>query len=631
MDEIILHNLSLNERISASVLASKANCTEKTVRQHIQSLNGILQQKGVIIDSKHGSGYCLKITRPEEFKKIYKNGKIDTRFLQNSSADRVDYIISYLLIHNHYVEIMDLCEILNISESTLISDMKLAKQILKGYHLSISTQRKVGVKIVGNEFDIRLCMTDYLDISKVLRDIQIDGINRDKKIMSEIVLEYFDLYHVTMPEISMENLIKQIYITVYRLLNGKQIDKKIDCQEITEYPDMMSMTKEICSRISKIFKVKISEKEEDYILLYMIGQRMNSNHKENKNIVIQTEILDLINDIFNFVYNTLGFDFRNNFSAITDFATHMVPLIIRLKYNIRVHNPLLYEIKKNYSTSYTIAMQNANYLEEKLHCRMNQDEIGYLALLFEVSMVKRKSLKSTTALKNIIIVCASGKASAELLAYQYRKKFGDYLNKIIISNVNELTQMDFKDIDYVFTTTHIYPPVPVPIIVTKLFMDDDEIEYVQSHLEQENDMWIKKYYREDLFFSNIQCRSKEEALKYMCDQIQKRVQVPDDFYDSLIKRESVGTTDFTSYVSMPHPFERVTDETFVSVGILKEPVFWGKNDISIILLLSIAKSNTNNLEKFYCLTSEFMLNHQKVKRLMKNPTYQMLIELLIEK
>lgn len=631
IDEKILSSMSLNEYVSATFLADKIKCTEKTVRQHIQILNDVLSSYGVQIQSKHGHGYSLVVKSREQFQRIYSNGRLITNFLQISSADRADYIISYLLLHWNYVDLMDLCEVLNVSESTLSNDIKAAKEILKTYRLSIIAQRKKGVRIEGKEFDIRLCMTDYLDISKVLNSDQIAKIHRDKLQLSQIILEVLSVHNASMPEVSMENLINHLYISILRLRTGNAITMiSEDCAYLRNYdPDAVNIVKKICARAAVMFGVQFTDCELDYILIYMIGQRLNrSINQVNYNIVIPNQTLEFVQQILDFIYNTLNLDFRDNFSLIMNLALHMLPLVVRLKYNMRVQNPLLYEIKKNYSLGFTIALQAGLVIEKRMKQKLSEDEIGYLALIFEVSLVKQNKKKDRQRLKNIVIVCATGRTSAELLAYQYRKVFGEYINKIQICNIHELINIDFKTIDYIFTTTPIQLSVPVPIIETKFFLDSDQILSLQQEFEKVDQCWLRKYYNPCLFLSELECESKEEVLSALCKTIRKVENVPDDFFKSVLEREAIGSTDFGEMIAMPHPYERISENTFTCVCTLKKPVFWGRQDVSVVILISVAEDKPEDLEQFYQVTSEFLLNHTKAKRLLKQPTYENFIRLL---
>ena len=72
--------------------------------------------------------------------------------------------------------------------------------------------------------------------------------------------------------------------------------------------------------------------------------------------------------------------------------------------------------------------------------------MGYLALAFALAIERQNT---ELPKKNILIVCASGKGSAQLLHYRYRQEFGSYVGRIETCDVSNVKKVDFKDIDYV--------------------------------------------------------------------------------------------------------------------------------------------------------------------------------------
>ena len=131
-----------------------------------------------------------------------------------------------------------------------------------------------------------------------------------------------------------------------------------------------------------------------------------------------------------------------------------------------------------------------------------------------------------------------------------------------------------------------------------------------------------------MFFPDIDAVDKEDANRKLCALIEENQSVPEGFADAFIKRESYGSTDFGDITALAHPFGVVTEQTFAAVGILKNPVNWGKKMIRIVILISMADQVDDYLEEFYQKTSRFMLDRSKPKKLLANPTYDKLLELL---
>ncbi len=620
--------ISLDEYISSKAIAEKMFLSEKTVRQYIKNLNDYLNRHGARIESKHGFGYRLTVFDEENFRKYYKDGKlIEEERIPVRAEERIDFILAYLLCHKEYIKLEDLCSLLYISDSTLATDMKHVRERLANYDVKIVSKNKRGIKIEGTEFNLRLCIANYVLKRGVIARSDFAVAEQEKYKISEVVVDTLSELDISMPELSIQNLILHLYTTVKRIKNGYFITFPEDIHEEIQNSNSVGLNaaKGICERIGPLFQIEFSDYDIDFITIHMFGKRVTEVYKGGiSNLVISSEIYDLVGKMLNFIFLTFKIDLRDNFSIKMALAKHMVSLDIRLRYNMKLKNPLLKDIKKNYSLGYTIAVQAVIPIEEKYNKKLNEDEIGYFALLFELYMNE----DGKERLKNILIVCATGKTSAELMAYQYRKIFGKYLNKISVCNSSNLKNENLNDVDYILTTTPVSIPVTVPILEIKIFLDDSEITHLKKAFQSENKNILLKYLNPGLFFTGISFQNKEQVIRYMCERTGQNKSLPEGFYESVLKREELGATDFGEMVAFPHPYGRVTKESFACVCILSKPVFWCNQEVQMVIMISIAEREDRDLEPFYRQISEFIMDKNKVKRLLKDQSFSMFLSLM---
>ena len=147
-------------------------------------------------------------------------------------------------------------------------------------------------------------------------------------------------------------------------------------------------------------------------------------------------------------------------------------------------------------------------------------------------------------------------------------------------------------------------------------------------MELSENNFLNNYYNSNLFSANIKGNDREEIIKNICENIKKYIDIPDNFYDSVLKRESLSETDFGNLVAIPHPFEILTDTTFVYVAILEKPIIWYKNNVQVVFLISVSNNKDDNLQKFYQYTVDFLLNEESVIKLLENKTFDNLMCLL---
>lgn len=631
MNEKLLNCLSVDNYITAGKLGKQLLFSDRTIRNYIKELDMFLQQHGAHIEMKNGKGYRLAIDNEQLFGSIYKNGILkNDDAIPTSIEERVDFIIAYLLCHDNYVQFDELMSILCISESTLMADLRRTRIFMSEYNVKLEIRTKKGIRAVGTEFDLRAALANYVMKRGIIAGSEFHMAELEKKKIFSIIMDSLSELDISMSEISVQNLTIDLYVAVKRIKSNRPINipAKIHDELLKKFAQGVVLAKRICERIEAVFHVQFSDEEMDYVIIYLAGNRVIRGHlTEADNIVVSPAIRELIDNMLQYIYITMKVDLRNNFSLIMALSKHLVALEVRIKYNMSLKNPILDEIKQNFSKAYVIAAQSVIILQNYYGKKIREDEIGYLAIIFDLYLEGLNAPKKEVK-KNVLIVCAMGKASARLLAYQYRKTFGNYLNKIEVCNRSNLNHFNFNGFDYILTTTPISLKVPIPIIEIKMFLDDRDINYLTAEFAKDTQGNREIYYSKELFFHKKAFDTKEEVIRYMCNEIAEWQDVPADFCESVILRESYGSTDFAEMVAMPHPYGQVTKESFAAVCILDEPVYWGNHHVQMVILVSLSHDEEPDRDIFFEQTTEFIMNKEKVKEALANPIYEKFIQLI---
>ena len=150
--------LSIQKYQSAVYLAEALDISDKTVRKLIKQLDDIIKYSGAHIEVKHRYGYRLAIEDEELFKDyLKKEFKEQAIEIPNTSEERIEYIKEYLLKNDDYIKLDELSDILYISRKTITNELKKIEKELNNYNLQLIRKPNYGIKIEGEEFDLRLC------------------------------------------------------------------------------------------------------------------------------------------------------------------------------------------------------------------------------------------------------------------------------------------------------------------------------------------------------------------------------------------------------------------------------------------------------------------------------------------
>lgn len=609
----ILSILSANSYITAERLAKELNVSEKTIRIKIHELNNELEKTGIKIVSKPRYGYILLCDDNKDIKAINFNSNT-----VNDFEYRVKYIFEYLINNDEYIKSDTLSEALDISKTTLTNTLKLIEDNIKYYNIKIERRPNYGIKLIGTEFDIRNCIIDYY-----LKQ-QIDDEIYKNKLVENVIINFIKDNDIKLSEINLENFIQYISVSAERIKNNRVINSYNEDVLKDIKDEELELAKKLAAILEKEICIKFNDTEVIFVAIHIVSKSLLIS-SDNPNFIIQNKLDNIVHEMLDLVFNNLKIDLRNNLNLRLLLNHHMIPFDIRIRYNVLQKNPMLCDIKSNYGLAYLIASEANTVLKSYYKKEIPDDEIGYLALLFQIALEENNDHKSKI---NILIVCGSGKTTSKLLMYKYKKEFGEYIDNIYTTDLIMLKDFDFSKINYIFSTVPIAFKVPVPIVQIGLFLETNDIINVKNALELSKNDFLHDYYNEDLFSLNIQGSTRDEIIKNICIDIKKYIDIPDNFYDSVMKREYLSETDFGNLVAIPHPFDILTDKTFVYVAVLDKPIVWYKNNVQVVFLISISNNKDDNLKKFYQYTVDFLLNENTVMKLIENKTFDNLMYLL---
>lgn len=620
----VLNLLNTEEYRTAAQLADALGLSEKTIRLRIKDLNEELVTYGAQVSAKARFGYRMEITDEKKFESLELENETQQEYIPDTGEERSEYLLRYLIWQHGYVKAEDLCDTLYVSRTTLTKTIREVERILKRYSLKIERKPNHGMKVCGKELDIRRLICDYFIKREFKEEFAGDNVEQELVHFAGDIRKMMVKYEIPISETSFENFVEYVYIACKRIKDEFYLMIPLD-----EVPEIgireKSFVKELADYIEREYKCQVTKEEKSYIRLYLSGKRMVGNIVENDSNFIIKERLDRIAlEMLGYIYREYHMDFRNDFDIRMTLNQHLVPLDIRIRFDIPLHNPLLEEIKANYGLSYQMSREAAQILEEHYQKKITEDEIGYLALIFELAIEKKKSDERS----NILVVCSTGKGSSRLLKYKYEQEFSDYLDHIYVCDLIGLEIFDFSKVDYVFTTVPITKEIPVPIVEVGMFLGQEDVQKVSGILKKGPQSYLEEYYKPERFFANLKFETKDEVLEFLCDKIKEQEEVDDDFYEMVMERESFIQTNYGNKIAIPHPNRIASEKTFAYVAVLDHEITWNKQKVQVVLLTSVGKKEDHNRQKFYESTAHFALDGLLIERLIRYPEYENFMQIM---
>lgn len=592
--------LKQHEYLSANQLSEKYGVSTKTVYQDIDKLNTFLEEGQLSSRIVKVPRKGIKLSADEERKKVHSlllENKHESGVQDYSPEYRESELIKRLFINQEELDIYDFAEEMYVTESTVHRDIDKLEKNLGQFNLKIRIKHDQ-LFVDGDEWNIRKALQSYITqnrllsreeklerfFSKVDIDICRDAISRlSQKYHHQFSQEYSCLLlveclvfkkrteHNNCLTERTSNLINDLnHLEVY-FFSGELLESVINksFSEISPY--------EIEAMAYSLLAYGFSIQSADYI--------QNIEHQVNELIIK--------------VSNLLSLDLSKDNHLKLMLSNHISKMIFRLRNQIYITNPALEEIKKQYSSLFNVIWIAIRGLSKYYEINISNEELAFIVIHFQLAI--EKIVKPL----NIVVICQNGIATSELIMSKLHKIF-DSDAKITNINARELDFYDLSNIDLIISTIAL-PEVKVPVIEVSPILTKDEIESIRSfYSEHMTDNYTlmrtsldgRKFNLESLqtlikkpSLIRETVKSKKECIEKMireCDATNRRIK---EFKESILERETLGSTSVYTGVALPHCDPRFVEQSELIVMTLDKPINWGKNNVKLIILIAVAEND----------------------------------------
>lgn len=629
----ILELLNDKTILTCNELGRELNCNPSKIRKELDYIELILPINSAVIVKKRGrgNGYLLNINNEDLYKHFLmdlEKKEVIEKQSMNHPKSRIEVLCHKLLNCEVPLKSEDLADEFLISRRQLNNDLHVVRAFLKDYTLELKNIPHHGMKIVGNEFNKRLCLANlYMknfsfkkknDHQLFLESAENNHILRK---IREIIQEEFDKLNILFSDVALQNLIVHCFI----MINRSSIDQVSENDVLIGVSEIeKNVTNQIALRLSKAFSITINHYDFNYMLIHIAGKRAYLNEEvslissETKNLVFKS--IEKVDEI----YKT---NFKEDDNLILRMQLHFAPMLIRLRNGIHSKNPITNDVKIKYSMSYEIAQLVGEMVENYCGVKLVDDELAYIAMHIELSLYQTKLKKY-----KVLLICHTGLCSSEILKQQLLSKFDHYITELDTCSLNQVAHYNLDDYTFVFSTVPVSMYTKTPIYMINNFLDDQNLNFINKIFERGDfsTELTQKFFPEDLFMGVIASENKDEVISIMCDYLKQRKVVPENFLELVMKREMYYPTDYGNLVAIPHPINMNEDgKTFSCVAILQKTIKWGENSVRVVFLNNIAKG-AKDVQFYYYLLSKFITNNKNIESLINNPIYDNMIRLIHE-
>lgn len=602
-------------------LSAKFGVSVRQIRNYIRQIN----EESEILLSENGS---YRIDR-NYLKKEEKKDNNDF-----SPEERVNIIISRLLLEEDSVDLYELADELFVSDASIEADLKKVRRRIEPFGLHLKNSEGL-LRIEGSEKNKR-SLTSYMitnthfkgfmsnDSGRFLNDdYQIDVI---RKNLEAILNESYFFYN----DYSLNNIILHLIITIDRLRNDFQIK---EAQMILDISDIERQTAEkIADFIEEGYDVRVSESEKNNIAAFLSCNLATLDYRminpDNIEKYISHETIQLVRYILEKISDYYLLDsFDDIFFA--RFCLHVENLMKRQRSRYSVHNPMQTEIKMSYPLIFDIAVYAASLIKEKTGFQINQDEISLIALHIGSFIESADSNRNKVS---AIYVYADYHQFYQHNISILQNRFEKELNLLYTVSVNDFRNITAQP-DLIISEVKI----PEAIIVSP-FISEEQLDTIREAIrkrtkQKENDHFIDAFaemFTEDLFFTDIYGKDEFDVIEKLTDRIRPKNYFDQSYVESVMNRERMSSTCFIKKLAIPHAIGQNISQSFISMVCYDKKQNWGNEDISLLILFGISYPDRKNFRFVFNHIVEIFNKEANINAISRCRSYEQVIDIIVQ-
>ena len=592
---------------SSEEIGNRLELSSKTVQKEILILNSYIRGKGAIVESEPRKGYQFVINDKKKFKNFLKHDWFRYAYFhqENPSKDfRIENILKLLLFSNSYIKQQELADMFYVSLSLINKDIKKVRKLLKEYNIELISKPYYGMKIKGNEKDIRLAIRNEIG-----EDPSIFGGDNKEYLFKQIQaiindIDFPDSFY--MPYANFKNLVIHIYISILRIREGKYINLPEDLSKRAISRDEFDIANKVVDELSRKLYIEFPKDEILYLTMHLISKNAVTNYEK-----VSQEISELAQLMIDEIYKVTKYDFRSNIDLFFALSLHIGPLIERLRYGLTMKNPILEDIKKN-QIAFMLATIATNPISKIYKNKVSDDEIGYIALHI-ASAMERNFLEK----RDILVVCGSGNASAQIMKTQIERKYKEEINNVTLTDVSKLGLYNLDKFDFIVSSIEIKEKTRTPIVYVDVIFKQKDFDLIEDAINIDGMAEINNIFINSIFVRDIDIKDRSEALDKLSEIASEKINLSkDEIRYQYEKREKMA---FTAYgkVAIPHILEQVEAESFAIILIPKKGIKWNDEDVNIIYSLFV-KKDIGDMNAYYEKLGDYLNNDELIYESIKS-------------
>ncbi len=567
MQQILKYLLRQESAVPVRNLAEQMGISKRTVQRELESIDRPLKKYGITFRSKVGSGVWLE-GYPEDKAALLSELEAEDGLDVTDRQERRKRLILEILKDKNVKKLYYYGEMFGVSEATVSSDLEAVEGWLSGFGLKVVRKPGLGTSIDGTEGAFRQALRAFIDeninsglvndlyqnytsgegqewervrpVLKLARDKSEKNIYRvlDEETMRRVVSciqKIQDKRLQNLTENSYTGLVIHVTIAMNRIMGQELMESNPELLDGMEQDEEFALASEIVRRLEAEFGVEIPKDETAYICLHIKGAKVQQYELDGtagEQILDYRELVDTVNEMIDCYDPDSAYALKQDEEFVVQgLIAHLQPTLVRLKNHMKIKNPLLGHIKKEYADIYERCREVARVLERRYGYQVPEEEVGFLAVHFGAAMVRLENRRESKRKVHIGVVCASGIGISRLMVSKMNRQFLDRA-EITAHGTGDLSPYVLEQLDFLVSTLPIREELET--LTVSPLLTEEEMEQIEKRVRFYERMPEKKIERNEFTRQLEQVNYVAVQIKTMIQEMGYLLVSPDISFEELL-------------------------------------------------------------------------------------------------
>lgn len=609
-----------NRFLTGRELAQALHISERTVRSYIRRMEPVITENGGEILAKQGNGYRLLLRRPVQFAVLAGTPGTETTRktaqAPDSAQERRRYLMQRLLLNGETLQAEETAERLYVSTSTLKKELYQLRGMLDEYGL-VFDSGPAGISIHGDETSKRALIMDYFFRSSTFNSIQeymdhsgyFDDIPTEQLL--RMVLDESRQFGIRLSDIMVQNVLLHLALSVKRMQAGLRPEHAVlppAFEQSSEY----QASSAIFRRLSGMTGGEYPAEEVSYLALHLSGKGSWATRQPAQGEHLEQEVKTVLSQLAEDDVMQLDEDPQ----LVSSLLEHLRPMVVRLMRGLPQKNPLTQDILRDQPDLMKVIRKYFGAMPCLRRYDIDDDEWAYLALHIMAALERQKEKRKL----QVLVVCATGYGSSQLLKSRLMKHFSDSLHIVTETGYYEMSDDILQGSDLIISSVNIGPVIfGVPFIHVSVFLGEEDVQNIQRFIDQEKAGPEKKepaaarpasksqkeifdcYFSEEDFRVYKGHPERDQVLSDLVETLAcyEKDSFADHMREQIRLRSQMGSLVFSDTIAVPHPAVPLSKVARLALALIPEGMYWNESHpaIRFVFLMSPSYVENRNLPK----------------------------------